>query len=867
MNNLPLTTGDAFAHQGANKTLFLLGTDVRNLANLRLRKFHFRTGNLPAPVLDPNRPAIDAPGASFTLSGLISGLATGPAAIAEYTRQVSDGDHFLLTGVNLVQATYPVYQGGNFYATTVTYQDAEKASVRLPAVGATWDAALAWASTASGVSEPILLNTARVKWEQKGWAPGLEISIFGENLAHGNVEGGAGYVAIRPAGSTDVTVYPITAANPYRARFTVPNNLAAGQLDYWYHNGHGGEYGWSAKRTVTVFAAQDHVRLHNFGPFTKAVALTANAQDNADRIRQAYQEVFQNGGGTFTTPAGNWLINGTIMPRDGVRWQCATANVGEVTTLVATGAWQNPTDYPDNLGMFGSNYWVMGMLDGIEFLNPDNLPLGTSEALIVLNNQDQVWLRGVRARWTAPYTEVQAGPVMAAVPVPPLRLTRSHNVFLDNLLLTGSGTALLESNQVFLTNYTHRATNNADYMIYGLNMREWSVVGGDFRDLIPGSQNGLNRGLRTIKQGGQGGTNERCHFEAHVGTELGIVRTGIHKGPDDNQYEQYLSEYNVAVFVDQVQSATANTVTVAKSLANLAIPNYHLVKIVKGRGLGQTRGIVDSDAHLLTVDEPWRVVPDATSVLETGMFSRDTTFYNIHFTGKQANAVDPTYNHSSLINLFGGCSGFLIDKCSGSYFRQGISIVATQHAGDLVDQGSFNVVRNCQFPNSRWGQRIEAVPGRADWVFPYIGLLANLFTNNTFKRAIVAKLVYQLPRTVVGVVPNISLLVQERQAVTAGLNDTSPSFVDDPTYPPMPVLAGTLTGLVSVKEPVPVLPLSNALLTADELGPLEPLPTDAAIDANGVLSYAGTDRAILVYVDGQQETPLARTSPAYYKRS
>jgi hypothetical protein len=80
-------------------------------------------------------------------------------------------------------------------------------------------------------------------------------------------------------------------------------------------------------------------------------------------------------------------------------------------------------------------------------------------------------------------------------------------------------------------------------------------------------------------------------------------------------------------------------------------------------------------------------------------------------------------------------------------------------------------------------------------------------------------------------------------------------------------LAGTLTGLVSVKDPVPVLPLSNALLTADELGPLEALPTDAAIDGNGVLSYAGTDRAILVYVDGQQEIPLARTSPAYYKRN
>jgi hypothetical protein len=896
MNSLPITAGDAFAHQDANKTSFLLGTDVRDLANLRLRKFKFKTGNLPAPVLDSNRPIntisnapVIAPGTPFKLPSLISGSATGTVAIAEYTRQVSDGDHFLLTGVNLDKATYPVYQGGNFYATTVTYQDAEKASVRLPAVGAAWDAALAWASTASGISEPILLNTARIKWAQKAWAPGLEINIFGENLAHGNVEGGAGYVAIRPVNSTvDVAIYPATAVNPYRAVFTVPTSLAAGQFEYWYHNGHGGDYGWSAKRTVDVLAAQDHVLSHDFSVhevvLTTTDLSTTDATLNTSLINQAYTTLdsYPQRGGTIITPAGRWPINGTIVPKDNVYWHCATADLGEMTTLVATGSWQNIV--PNNRGMFGSHYWFMGKLYGIEFLNPDNIKLGDAEALVVLNNQRQVWLKGVRARWSAPYSESDdsEGAVKVANSVQPLRLASSENVFLDDLLLTGSGTYLGFNTQVFVKNYTHRATHNADYMVYGLNMREWSIVDGDFRDLVLGSKNGIDRGIRTIKQGGQEGKNERCHFENHVGTELGIVRAADDQNPapDENQFEQYLNEANIAIFVDQVRGATPNTITVAKPLKsvqgassnfNFVDPNAHLVKIVKGRGIGQTRGIVSSTVNTITVDEPWRVIPDATSVLETGRFSRDTTFYDIRFTGKKDNAVDPRYNHSSLINLFGGCSGFLIDKCSGSYFRQGISIVATQHERDKVDQSSFNVVRNCQFPDSRWGQRIEALPrvarqGEPEYVFPYIGLLANLFSNNTFKRAIVSKLVYQLPRTNIGPVPNIALLVQERQAVVAGLNDTSPNFVDDPKYAPMPVLSSTLTGLVSVNKPTPVLPLSKALLTADEIGALEPLPTDAAIDAKGVLSYSGTDRAILVYFDGQQETPLARTSPDYFKR-
>jgi hypothetical protein len=852
-------SGAVFLRLRNGETLFYLGQRLRNKSKLGLRRFAQSAlpAVLPAPVLDPDRPAgVVAPGTAFALHSSIGGPATGPAAIAEYTRQVADGDHFLLTGADLDQAAYPVYQNGSFYATTVTTSDRQKAAVRLPRVGAAWDAALAWPSTAAGIGVPVLLNVARVKWEQDMWAPGLTINIFGENLAHGNVEQGAGYVAIRQNGGP-IRVYDTPAANPYRAPFQVPTSVVAGDLEYWYHNGHGGDYGWSAKRTVTVVAATDHVRLHDFGPVSQVALDPVDAALNVSRLRQAYQTIARLGGGTLSTPAGTFPLNDTIQPTSGVRWVCDAAATGGVTTLKAT-TWVGSGD----LGMFGSNFWRLGVLDGIEFVNPDNVQLANAEALIVLNNVQQVQLRRVRARWSAPYSERQAGPVKEAVPVQPLRIATSQQVFLDEVTLTGSGTYFGHSWQFFLTNYRHYLTNNADHGLYGLHMREWSVLGGLFRDFDPSSPDGVDRGIRAIKEGGQGGTNQRRHLEGILGELLGIVYGGKNPAPDVNQFEMLLSEDNRAKFTDKVVRATATTVTVSKDLTGVATRDEQLVVIVAGRGLGQVRGIVSSTNDTITLDEPWRVVPDATSVLQTGNFSRDHSFYKLTFTGKPENATNPLYNHSSFLNLFGGCFGFLVDGCFGSYFRQGISVVATQHDPDMVDVSAFNVVRSCQFPDCRWGERIEAVPGNnGAWTMPFIGILATLFSRNTYARALVAELVYQLPRMAAGPVANIDLYIRERQVAVVAANDFSPSYYNDPLNPPVPPLAGTLAGIAQPATPAQLVlgAPGTVLAAAGDLGPLEPLPAGAVIDQSGVLRYAGTDPALLVWVEGGEETPVART--------
>ena len=856
-------SGGVYLRLRNGKTLWHLGAGVRDKTKLRLRKFGAGTlpAILPAPVLDPDRPRIAAPGTAFPLHPAIGGPATGPAAIAEYTRQVSDGDHVVLTGTALAQATYPVYQNGNFYATSVTEQDFEKAAVRLPRVGAAWDAALTWPATAAGIGLPVLLNTARVKWEQDVWAPGLAINIFGENLAHSNQEGGAGYVAIRQ-GNGPVRLYDATAANPYRASFNVPATVVPGPLEYWYHNGHGGEYGWSAKRTVTVVAATDHVLLHNFGP---ATVLALSATDAAANDATLAANYVQNK--HIAIKPGPWPISATVVVPSYSKLSCTDPT--KTVQFVTTASWLQV----ENRGMLGTNYAEMAVVENVELLNPYDAKLGGSEALVVLNNLNQVWLKGGRARWTAPYTERQAGPVKEAVPVQPLRLATSKNVFFDDLTLTGSGVLLGSSSQVFLTNYTHRATNNADYMLYSLNMLGWAMIGYDLRDLDPASTDGVNRGIRCIKSGGQGGRNRYRHLEKGIGTDLGIMRSGTNQAPDDNQFEQDLDEYNITLYTDKVVSATANTVTVPRTLivqvnnqpVRLVKPDEHLVAIVAGRGVGQWRGVVSTTVNTITVDEPWLVEPDATSVLHTGWFSCDSTRYDVHYTAKPDNARNPLYNHGAFYNGFGGVRGGIIDKCSGDGFRQGISLVATQHDSDKVDQTAFNVVRNSSFPNSRWGRRFEAVPGQAGWVFDVPGLYCNLFSNCTYEHSILAPLVYQLPRDTAGPVPSIAMLVEENQPVDVGRNDYTPSFVDDPKFPPVPPLAGTIAASRQLVRQAQVAPTAPGvqLVSGDEIGPLEPLPAGAAVDStNGVLSYPGTDPAVLVYVEGAQEIPLARTPVA-----
>jgi len=888
-------TGGVYLRLRNGKTLWHLGKGVRDKTKLWLRKFGAGTlpAILPEPVLDPNRPRTQAPGTPFSLHPAIGGPATGPAAIAEYTRQVSDGGHFLLTGADLDKAAYPVYQGGNFYATTVTSQHSQRASVRLPRTGAAWDATLTWASTAAGLSEPVLLNTAVLLWGTEQTAAGLTFSIYGRNLAHGNVDGGASYVALQPVGGGPVQVLTGKALDPYCADFVTPANLALGDYYYWPHNGHGGDYGWGERGVISVVATENHVKTHNFGPATYVKLSKTDPALNVATINAAFQQYRH-----FCTDDDTFPINAQLYPRDKTKWSCVSPTG---RTVIEATSWAKTSQY---LGMFGSNSWYMGMMERISFIDPgDMVPYKTTpgfynQSLIDLRRgtgqtgNAHIWLQDVEATWLRPYYEINLGSYNIPEEAQCLHVEGARHFFVDNFRSTGSGNHFGNCGQVFIENYTHRLRNGADHTLYGLHVNGFSVRGFDFQDDDPTSGDGLTRGAgRGPKFGGQGGSNQHTYLRDLNGRLLGPLFTGINPYFDRNQGEMCLYEGNRVVWQNMVVSATATTITFAGPvLSNPAgvangttspdqpaagvLPDYHLLWIGRGRGIDQVRGIKSVNGNTITLDKPLRVIPDATSFVQVGTFTRGNTLSKVKLTGKRFIVDDNQFGIQCAINFYGGMFDTIADDFDVTDTRHGFIFTPTVHGDGEIDTVAFCQMLNSRFNGQRWVERYEAY-GKEEklfWSFGCSGLrnilVANIEAINWLEARVVFKVVRETSELATywrPDAPPIDGLVRDGMPVVAGYLNDYRTPAGPTKFPPIPLVAGVVEGFV--QQPVPALVAPTApgvqLVSSDEIGPLEPLPAGANVDPrNGVLSYLGTDPAVLVYVDGAQEIPLDRTPVA-----
>lgn len=736
----------------------------------------------PAPLLAAQRPVgIAAPGTAFVLPDTITGASGGSAAVADYTREVSGGNHFLLTGLGLAGASCTVYQNGRF-SPTYLEGDALKAKVRLPNDGRAWDFALAWIMAADGISAPIALNRATGLWGQEVAAEGMTISVMGRNLAHGNVWGAASYLAVQPMGGGEIRLLTGKAVNAYRAEFTI-TGLPVGDYYYWSHNGHGQQYGWSKRGSLKVVDRQDHVLTRNFGTPVDIQLSTTDAGANVATINNAFVQYRY-----FRLPAGEYPINGQISPRDNTR--CGSVGT---TTLRAVGPWSSQF-----LGMLGSNSWRMGVLENVRFINPDsvisddNSKQFYNQSLLEFNlatgstGNEHILLRNVYAEWVRPYEIDSSSGYDIPKNAQGIRFTNARHIFLDNTSVTGTGTYFGHCRQVFITDYTHRLTNGADHTLYLGHCTGVLVNGLDVQDKNATSGDGLTRGAgRIIKCGGQDGCNQYFHFERVVGRELGPLFTGTNPYYDRNQGEMLLWEGNRTTWQSYVVSATATTLTFSSAVVSRpqdvasgalrpddpeagVLPGYHLLRIARGRGLWQVRGILAVSGNAIVLDEPLDVLPDTASLIQVGVFTRGNTVVSPRLSGKRFVVDDSEFGIQCGINYYGGMHDTIVDDMRATNVRHGFIFTPTTHADGQID-GNYN----CQMLNPiitgcRWGQRYESY-GREEhpeWHFPASGQGMLLVRNVKITGCLQDQIVFKTPRLASEVAthwqaPPIDLLVIE----------------------------------------------------------------------------------------------------------
>lgn len=214
---------------------------------------------------------------------------------------------------------------------------------------------------------------------------------------------------------------------------------------------------------------------------------------------------------------------------------------------------------------------------------------------------------------------------------------------------------------------------------------------------------------------------------------------------DFNSGEQYLLEGAETYFYGSPSSVTATTLLFDPGADLLASIGLEVVSIVGGRGIGQTRSVesvvaTNTTMALVTLSEPWRVVPNADCVVNIGILTTHLAVYNNIWNGRPDNDRETA---SAGVALWGSSGNADIVDNIFSDLQTGIPITPYGKKVDgesisMMGQSMFNLVRGNRFENCYTDiTRVDnSINGPATDV--EITFLGNVFRNNYSTNAISA---------------------------------------------------------------------------------------------------------------------------------
>jgi hypothetical protein len=202
-----------------------------------------------------------------------------------------------------------------------------------------------------------------------------------------------------------------------------------------------------------------------------------------------------------------------------------------------------------------------------------------------------------------------------------------------------------------------------------------------------------------------------------------------------NVGEGFMSELEDVKWRANATAATADTVT----LSGITGQEGNNLSIMAGRGFGQSREVVANNNGTLTVDEPWNVIPDTSSVVSVGTWTRRMVVYNNSFDGRQRGVDSVSHIASAAVQPYGGASDWIVVGNTIHQLREGIHPFAmvkidTENVeGHVTMPHYFNLYADNTIDGCREGiiQSVSKhVPEAEVSVISDTGYLGNVYRGN-----------------------------------------------------------------------------------------------------------------------------------------
>ncbi|NQT53758.1 hypothetical protein HQ576_17005 [bacterium] len=434
--------------------------------------------------------------------------------------------------------------------------------------------------------------------------PGGTVRAFGRCLA---IAEGTAQLLLKAKGRA----WPLAAtaaSDEWSASAALPPDLAPGTYQLHLHNGCGGAAGWSNPLPLVVRTARPWPSMvfsvRDFG------AKGDGRTDDTLAIQAALAKAKASGGGIVYFPRGRYKATDTIElpPRTTLRGQQR-----ELTAIF----WPD-TDEPPEFLVFGKRSFAVEDLtfyctNYVHFLGNDIAEPEAGDVHVRRVRFRGVIYRGhpkpdqVNERFKAVLKRSTGGGDT-------LRL-RGSNITVSECDLYGSGRSLfllrgrgarIHDNKLYNGRWGWYCISGADGVVFERN----ELTGGDL----------MSTG---------GGIN--CLYGVAWSQNVHYARNHLARMHGWDR-EAMTSDAGGGAYAGPLASATATSVTLADD------PEWRnrdwkgaAVFVLDGKGMGQYRRLAAWDARRIDVDEPWTIVPDATSVVSVTMLQRHYSFIGNSF--------------------------------------------------------------------------------------------------------------------------------------------------------------------------------------------------------------------------------------------
>lgn len=556
----------------------------------------------------------------------------------------------------------------------------------------------------------VLLDRPQVLWAQGDCgltaSPGGWVRAFGTCLGWG--AGRKTTFLLR--GPKTVTV--AAEADCYSAKAIVPKGLPTGEYGVFVHNGCGGPAGWSEPTKVLVErpAAWPETVFN-----VRQLGAKGDGQtDDTSAVAEALKQAAAKGGGVVYLPHGQYRLSAAleVPPYTVLR--------GESKELCHLYWTNRPTERlpaaiqgSHSFGLEDLTLWFVGANNGV-VTDAKGAEAGN------------VFVRRVRMRWLlygGYITIAEASQVLketgldggAGAKGTLLKLT-GKNLEVRDCDLYSSG------NPISLTQADGSIIVNNDFHVGRLGyLCLWS-------------------GRRTIWEnnrvfGADNMSRAGIFFPAAPYAEQMYFAHNRMERIWNADYEVFTSDGASPQYFGPIASATrAGVALPAPNTWSYGGPLDHTLFIVSGKGKGQYRRVVGSTDTMVTVDGPWDVVPDSTSVIGVNHTVRDWLVVGNEFT--DANAVQVYGIGFNLLFAENTCTriggGFEAAMRGVSFWHAGRDARATepeffvQFLGNHIAEGARFDPR--QYRTGTTGMELVCGSPNADWAYPFV--IGGVFRGN-----------------------------------------------------------------------------------------------------------------------------------------